>query len=269
MAARKKAAATAKKETAKSAPIVVTRLDRVRTDFVLKGVTPLVCNAMSEKIRKYLLLPPPKKSAGDKAATLKHDPIQEYRSSVYQERDKRAPTLILMPSTAFKNAICGVATDIPDAGSRAQLKRLTYVENTWIGIYGVPQMRMDVVRLADQSRTPDIRTRAIIPEWVAFISVVFTQPRITLSAVRNLVANAGDIQGIGDFRNEKGAGNFGLWEVTTASDPAVKRIIRQGGYAAQASALHAVPPEFFDGETSSLYHWWAEEMASRGLSVSA
>ena len=50
----------------------------------VKGMTPLIYNAMSAKVRGELLLPKGKKSAAEKATTLKHDPLAEYRASVYR-----------------------------------------------------------------------------------------------------------------------------------------------------------------------------------------
>jgi len=55
-----------------------------RASFWLKGKTPIIFNAMSAKAKHDLLLPKGRKTAAEKAQTLKHDPEEEYRNSVYR-----------------------------------------------------------------------------------------------------------------------------------------------------------------------------------------
>jgi hypothetical protein len=49
--------------------------------------TPLVMNRMPQKAREQLLLPPPPKNKAARLQTLKHDPPNEFRDSVYH-RDR-------------------------------------------------------------------------------------------------------------------------------------------------------------------------------------
>ncbi len=42
---------------------------------------------------------------------------------------------------------------------------------------------MSVVRSADIGKTPDIRTRAILPAWAARITVTYVTPKLTANAV--------------------------------------------------------------------------------------
>src|SRR3990172_8966641 len=104
--------------------ISILEVSKGTIEFCVLGSTPLILNRMSEKASRELLLPR-KKSQAERAANLKHNPPEEYRASAYRakESDKKAPTRILLPATAFKGAMASVATDIPGA-ARAQIGRL-------------------------------------------------------------------------------------------------------------------------------------------------
>ena len=93
------------------------------------------------------------------------------------------------------------ALDLPGA-RKAQIGRLVQVkEGTYrdlIPIYGEPQLLMSVTRSADMNRTPDIRSRCIIPNWAAQITISFVLPTLRETAVVNLLAAAGITAGVGD-----------------------------------------------------------------------
>src|SRR5690606_32985291 len=104
--------------------------------------------------------PKGRKTAAEKASSLKHDPLQEFADSPYIDEDESAPTYLQHLSSAFKNALKGAALDLPGA-NKSQIGRLTWVNGERVGIYGVPQIFCSVTRSADMNRTPDVRTRAI------------------------------------------------------------------------------------------------------------
>ncbi len=131
-----------------------------------------------------------------------------------------------------------------------------------VPIYGVPQLRMDVVRSADMNRTPDIRTRAILPKWCAVLDLVWMEPAVNVQIVGDLLAGAGDIRGIGDFRQEKGAGNYGQFKLVGADDKDFKAIVKAGSRQQQVSALDK--PECYDDESDELLEWWKTEIKRRG-----
>ena len=114
-------------------------------DVCILGSTPIICQAMSAKAKMQILAPAAKKNAAEKASSLKHDPLQEFRDSPYKLADPLQPTYIALPATAFKGALRNAALDLPGA-SKSQIGRLTYVQGDMINIYGVPQMMMAVVR---------------------------------------------------------------------------------------------------------------------------
>jgi len=231
-------------------------------EFNILGTTPLILNTMSEKARRTILEPGPKKNRAEKASTAKHNPPEEFRASAYTFSDKSQPTFIGFMASAFKAALKSAAVDIPGA-TKAEIGRLTYVEGDYVGIYGVPKLFMAVTRSADMARTPDIRTRAILPEWACVVRISYVKPLVTQQSVVNLLAAAGLIRGIGDWRPEKGSGSYGQFSLVGADDPDFKRIIKTQGRAAQIKGFDNI--ETYDDETEKLYSWHLDEMKRREI----
>lgn len=225
------------------------------------GVTPLLMNRMSEKAKHELLLPKGKKTAADKAANLKHDIYAEFRASAYLDPDPKAPTRLRVMSTAFKGAMRSAALDIPGA-RKAQIGRLTYVTGEYVSIYGKPKMHMAIVRNSDVNHTPDVRTRLIVPQWAAQISVRYNSTLLKESSVLNLLATGGMFVAIGDWRVEKGSGTFGQFRLAGAKDAEFDEIVKHGGYSAQVKGM--AHPEPYDEETAEMKSWFDVEATSRG-----
>lgn len=230
----------------------------------LLGESPIILNTMSQKAKQELLGPKGRKTAAEKAMSLKHDPVQEFRDSINYARLPDAPTLITHLPSAFKRSMMGAALDIPGA-KKAQIGRLVYVENPEVYIYGIPELMMSVTRSADINKTPDVRTRAIIPVWCAVIDVCYTEPMLKGETVSKLLAAGGIMQGVGDWRPEKGSGNYGRYRLAEADDPQVKLIMETGGREAQRAAIDN--PTTFDSETESLLDWFSVEMRRRGFKI--
>lgn len=232
--------------------------------FYIVGVTPLIENSMSAKSKQNLLFPPPKKNQAERASSLKHDPLREYRDCPYRIVDDKAPTLIGMPAVAFKAALRSAALDMPGA-AKAQIGRLTFVRGELLPIWGSPKMLMSVTRSADMNKTPDIRTRCIIPQWASMVEVTYVVPLLKQQTVVNLFGAAGLIRGVGDWRAEKGSGTFGQFEIVNEDDERWHEIVAAGGRAEQARALRH--PTFYDIETAELYSWFTDEVKRRGFNT--
>lgn len=232
--------------------------------FNIVGTTPLILHRMSEKALHELLLPRGRKTAADKASTLKHDPYTEYRASAYTSSKETNPTLLTFLASAFKRSLSDAALDLPGA-KKAQIGRLTYVEGDYINIYGIPKMLMSVVRSADMNKTPDIRTRMIVPEWACRIEISYVMPIMRDQAVANLMAAAGISIGVGDWRPQKGAGNYGQFRLASSDDAEFLSITKTGGRDAQKSAVEI--PECYDDETADLLAWFDAESNRRGFEV--
>jgi hypothetical protein len=217
----------------------------------------LICNRVSEKAAHQLLLPSPKRNVVERATLLKHKPYDEFRDSPY-----RLPSdpLIGVLSASFKKAMMTAALDLPNT-KKAQIARLVWVNGLYTPIYGIPQIMLAVVRSADMNRTPDIRSRAILPRWACRLRIEFVQPLMKVNAVTRLLAAAGLFIGVGDWRKEKGSGTFGGFRLVDEDDPEFVDIVTTGGRDAQVEALQA--PEAYDEETASLLAWFDEELARR------
>jgi hypothetical protein len=249
-----------KKPTPDSEITDILKVEKGSVECCLVGTSPLVLNRMSEKAKHELLMPKGRKNAAERATSLKHIPVEEYRASAYTLRE--GPTLLALLATAFKGAIRSAALDMPGA-KKAQIGRLTYIEGDYIGIYGAPKLFMAIVRSADMNKTPDVRTRAIVPEWACTLRVTYVQPLIRAQAVVNLLAAAGLTIGVGDGRPEKGAMSYGQFRITNKEDADYKRILKEGGRKAQQAGLDV--PVCYDDETTELLSWFDDERAKRQL----
>ena len=225
------------------------------------GTTPIILNRLPEKAKRELFYPGKKKTRADKESKLKHDPWEEFRDSPYLDQSADGPTRIQGLSTWFKQSIRQVAIDTPGAATKAGLGRLMHVRGERIPIYGQPFLRCDVVIQAGMSRAPDIRTRCCIPQWATSIEIDFAMPHLSAKAIAALAARAGVFVGVGDWRAQKGSGNFGSFEIVDADDARLPPIMAHGR-ASQDAALQN--PEIMDRDSRELLDWMIEEAASRG-----
>lgn len=245
-----------------STEINMTVVQRGRFEACVLGTTPIIPRRMSQKAMQELLLPHGRKSAAEKAASLKHDPLEEYRASAHIDKED-GPTAVQINAATFKMAMASIPLDVGDTGtSKAQLERLLYAEGDRIPVYGIPQLMMSVVRNSDMNHTPDIRTRLVIPRWAARLTITYVAPVLRAPIVETLLATAGFMRGVGDWRPEKGSGTYGCFEVVTPDDPRFLAIIKNGGRAAQMAALET--PDFYDDETTEMYQWFVGERERKG-----
>lgn len=252
----------------KISEIEVATLRQEEVTFCILGSTPFYCNRVAEKARRELLMPRGRLTTAQKSQNLKHDPVAEYRNSPYLRLDNTpGPTRIQMLATAFKGAMASAAIDMPTAVAKSQINRLAYVVNERVAIWGIPRLNMDIVRSADMARTPDVRTRAKIDRWASRVVIRYTTPMLTDQTVGTLLAAAGMIIGVGDFRQEKGKGSNGLFEIVSNDDPRYLKVIAEGGTEVQDEAL--ANPVCSDEQTENLLIWYQTEVTSRSNKRSA
>lgn len=260
-------AMSAKKKGEDQGPLTIVTPERESIRVFVVGSMPKLYNAVSEKAKRELLLPSGHRNRAAREASLKHEPLIEFRNSVYRFDTDNHETRLCVPATAFKAALLSAALRTPGV-MKTEIGQLLYVRSCieeapdYIPLYGIPQMSMMVVRNSDIGHTPDIRTRAILPWWCCEFRLIFTKPLLTALACYNLLATAGMICGVGDFRQEKGKGSYGQFELTTPDDKRYQEIMRSGGREAQDAALGG--PEFYGSETAALYAWFQEEIERRG-----
>jgi len=245
---------------AEAGTLHIDALKQGRVTLRMIGTTPLYFNAMSAKAKRTLLIGGGKKTAAEKRE-LKHDPEQEFRDSVY--RQPSGPTLLGFPAPGVKGAMATAALETPGV-TKTSVQRLIFLPQQRINVWGKPFLKMDVVRSADMARTPDVRTRAFLPRWCAEVDIAFVQPTLSVHSVVSLLANAGVIVGIGDFRQEKGRGSYGTFAV--AGDDMGDwsdywSEVTAEGREVQEAAMAA--PEFADEETADLMAMLEDERLKR------
>lgn len=248
------------------ATIEVVALQQEIVRFGVVGTTPLLCNRQSEKTKRQLLLPITK-SRSERGQTAKHDVMQEYRDSPYTISDPDAPSLIAVLAVMFKRAMQTAALETPGDVTKAKIGRLVRVLHERLPVFGVPQLSMMSVVQAGMSRTPDIRTRAILPRWATYIDVSFVTPNLKRGMVAQLLTSAGMMCGIGDGRIEKGALDFGAFRLASEDDEELKDIVASGGRDVQVQAM--TNPAFYDDESRDLYEWYSSEVRRREMKVAS
>lgn len=239
--------------------IIIPRLKQHSLRLRIIGVRPLYQNRTSEKVRHELLVGGKRKTAAERQE-IKHRPFDEYRNSA--ERVDSGPTALGIRTVAVKAAMCSAAVDTAGV-TRAGMQRLLWVPGDHYPVYGTPKLKMDVTRSADMNRTPDIRTRCFLPQWCAEIELLFISPQLSAQSVATLLANAGVLIGIGDFRQEKGKGNFGCFRVIGADeqDDEWDWLVANGGREAQLNALES--PQYACSETAELMAFYQGEVKRR------
>lgn len=233
------------------------KTDSIRVRII--GTTPLFQNRMSAKVKQQLLVGSRKKTAAERAA-IKHHPLEEFRDSAEVIPD--GPTALGLRVVAIKSAMCDAA--IETAGlTKAGTQRLLFFPGDHAPLYGVPQLRMDVVRSADMNKTPDVRSRAFLPVWGSEFDINFVTPQLSKTSVVTLLSNAGILIGLGDYRQQKGKGAFGAFEVvgTGTDDDRWTELVKSHCRDAQLAALEE--PEYAGEETAELMEFYFNEAKKR------
>lgn len=244
---------------AEQSEVTIPALRMAKTRFRIVGTMPLFQNRMAEKAKQTLLIGGRKKTAADKA-NIKHNPPEEFRSSMETMRD--GPTVCGMRTVAIKKAMAQAALETPGI-TKSSVGRLIFIPGELTPLYGIPRLRMDVVRSADVNRTPDIRTRAYFERWCCEVEVHHVIPQLPVSSVAALIYNAGIMIGLGDFRQEKGAGAYGVFRVIPdgEDDAEWDDLVANEGRDAQLDAI--ADPEFAGPDTEDLMQHFADETARR------
>lgn len=250
--------------------VTVIRFDRKRITFRIMGETPFLFNRMGAKGIEAVFIPGAKMNRAEKASRLKHDPVAEFIDT-FDSRDD-GPTRLVIPSTMIKGAIRSAAVDT-EGTSKSEVGRLVYVVGDWISIYGVPKMHISVVRSADQARTPDVRTRAVLPKWGAEFEVEFVSPRMNAKGIIALLFNAGITIGIGDYRPEKGRGQYGQFKIDAVDidgesccdpdfDKEWKALVKAGSRDAQDRGINMAEP--YDDNSRAMYDMFMSNIRKTG-----
>lgn len=250
---------TKNKTATKDTTISIQGLKQGKIKLRLIGTTPMFQNRMSNKVKQMLLVGSQKKTKSERAE-IKHNPYKEFLDSAEILPD--GPTSLGLRVVAVKAAMATAA--IETAGlTKAGTQRLLFMPGDFVPLYGTPQLRMDVVRSADINKTPDVRTRLFLPRWGAEIDINYVVPQLGAVSIYTLLANAGILIGVGDFRQEKGKGAFGSFRVLTEDekDTEWNDLVKNHNRKAQAKALES--PAYANKDTEDLMEFFEEEVKRR------
>lgn len=242
--------------------IDIIQIDQGKAEFCILGITPTITERMSRKAWEQLLFPKTK-TKSERQGTLKHQPYEEFWESPYTLPDENAPTFLACLGAQFKGMLQGAAIDMPGV-AKTQIKRLVTVDGNRLPLYGSPELMCSIVRSSDMNKTPDVRTRLIIPQWATRVTVTFTKPMLNAKAIANLMAAAGLTQGLGGWRPEKGSGSYGQFKIVPPNDPDFVRVAKIGRKAQIAAMLD---PVYHDEETEDLMRWAVTEAEERGIKL--
>ena len=138
---------------------------------------------------------------------------------------------------AIKSAMGTAALVVPGI-NKTDVNRLVYLPQDQVPIFGIPELRMDVMKQAGMSRAPDVRT-AGVPAQVGYGggNPLYEARVLSRTSVLTLLQNAGIVAGIGDSRQEKGKGSFGAFRVASGDED----IADLQDLAAQMAAIESPP----------------------------
>src|SRR5690554_3872389 len=108
----------------------VDALRQGRVTLRLIGTTPLYFNAMSAKAKRTLLIGGGRKTAAEKKE-LKHNPLQEFRDSVYKLPS--GPTLLGFPAPGVKGAMATAALETPGV-TKTSVQRLIFLPQEKVNV---------------------------------------------------------------------------------------------------------------------------------------
>lgn len=209
--------ATKKQDTA---VIEILPIDIRLAEITLVGDTPLIVHKWSEKAKREMLDKQMKatKTKGKDAKS----PVGDFIDSLYwlegepEEKTEEGFEKAVhsakfgFPSTAFKASAVA-------AGYRADVLKNKVIANgafhilgEFVEIYGIPQMREDMVRIG--MGTADIRFRGEFPSWATKFTIRYNASVMTLEQIVNLFNLGGFACGVGEWRPEKGGTN-GMYHV--------------------------------------------------------
>jgi hypothetical protein len=247
-------------EALEAGPIEIKPIEMDVINVHVLGITPLIMHRKSIEEEFKLLVGKQQKNLAEIAQTLKHDPLDEYRQSMYLNRDRDEPTLVHFPAGAFSQTISTACKHMPGA-TQSQIASTVTVTSDQVNIYGVPCLGMDPARNSGINRSADIRSRPYFVEWCCSFDIEFMPDMIGAAAVMNLLNAGGKFVGIGDWRPGKGKGGTkGRFMVVPPNHPAILRIMKQGRVLQQRAYDN---PTFFDERAQTLYARYVKDTKRR------
>ena len=207
--------------TAKKEEVIIPAIDIKFATIHVKGDSPLIIHKWSEKAKKEILDKQMKK-AKTKGHDVK-DPVRDFIESLYwlegepEEKTEVGFAKAIQngarfgfPSVAFKASAVSAGYRSGVTKDKVSMNAAFHIDNEFVEICGVPEMREDMVRVGMGSA--DIRYRGEFKKWDATFQVKYNASSISLEQLVNLFNLGGFACGLGEWRPEKG-GQYGMYHV--------------------------------------------------------
>lgn len=210
--------ATKKTDSAVVAEIRPLNLKKV--DIRIKGDSPLIVHAWSEKAKKMML------DAQTKATKTKgreiRDPYDDFIQSMYWltpkpesnpdafEKAIKEGAKFGFPVTAVKQSANSAAYRLNWVKNQMELRSAYFLESEFGDMFEIkgciPEMREDMVRIGMGSA--DLRYRAEFKDWYADLTLIYNASgSLTLEQILNCINAGGFAVGLGEWRPEKDGDN--------------------------------------------------------------
>lgn len=177
----------------------------VRIEVTVEGVTPLLMHRFGKKAQAQIADKQAKKAAKSKEA---RDPEAEYLDSIYRDDDGDAA----MPVVNFKAAFLRT-WELVGMKNKNNIRFGMMLPGEYVKVIGQHHMRTDYVRIPGGS---SLTYRAEFPQWSVTLPIIINVNVLSIEQALNVIAEAGQACGVGDWRPEKSSGTFGCWRIKQA-----------------------------------------------------
>lgn len=195
------------------AQIAIPPLEFTEFEVTMEGTAPYLVAGWTEKAIRMMEdamtkhVPKPAKGMREK-----RDPETEFEA--YKVKNAKGKESI--PALHIKCAMVNAGIRSTTGVYKADLRAAIFVMGDEDGLipfeYKKCVMRRDMVR--NKSGQPDIRWRPEYHGWKARVRLRVNNALITVESAVNLLARAGSMVGLGEWRIEKG-GQHGTWKIAT------------------------------------------------------
>lgn len=194
--------AKAKKgKVAEEKVVTIPAIQLERQNFIVEGITPLLCDALSEKSKDAIEREAQNKPGAPKNAP--RDPEQEWRDCLYHMDNGKYG----FPAMGFKKAMV-TAAKVNMQG--AAMQRAFNVVGHLFEIRGSePEKHTDFVR---NNKARPVKYRAAFAKWEITVQLVYDAQVVSIDQLVNLLNRAGFGVGVGSWRPEKGGQN-GMFKI--------------------------------------------------------
>lgn len=215
-------------KTVKTELITIKPIEMNTVEITLRGDTPLIMHAWSEKAKRMMLDAQQGKSKG-KQKELKN-PIDDFINSMYwltpmpKESTEEAFEEAIsngakfgFPVTAFKQAAISAAYRMGWVKDKMGLRGAFFIESDYGDMLEIksdpPIMREDMVKIG--MGTADIRYRGEFRNWSTTFRLKYNvNGPFSLENIINIINAGGILCGIGEWRPERD-GDFGRYSIVT------------------------------------------------------